>query len=137
MSFVQTVYLFPSKVPITIQPSERSVRATAFKDICEITLQKTRSWSESIKSICLTVRINNCKSDDRCSVHHLRCNIYSLYTISEEVRFVRMHNDNIKEVSPVFSNHVCHSFIPAFRKGKKTQVATGHLAFVMCQHGLI
>lgn len=26
-----------------------------------------------------------------------------------------MHNDNIKEVSPVSSHHVCHSFIPARR----------------------
>lgn len=29
-----------------------------------------------------------------------------------------MHNDNIKEVSPVSSHHVCHSFIPARRKEK-------------------
>lgn len=46
------------------------------------------------------------------------CNIYSLDTIGEEVRFVSMHNDNIEEVPPVFSHHVCHSFIPAYRKGK-------------------
>lgn len=40
-------------------------------------------------------------------------NSYLLDTVSEEVRFVCLHNDDIKEFSPVLSHHVCHSFVPA------------------------
>lgn len=65
-------------------------------------------------------------SDTECSDYHFLCNIYSLDTISEKVRFVCLYNDNIKKVPPVFSHHVRHSFIPAHRKKKKLerQIAT-------------
>lgn len=48
-----------------------------------------------------------------CSARH---HLYSLDTVSEEVRFVCMHNDYVKKVSPIFSHHVCHSFVSAHRK---------------------
>lgn len=54
-------------------------------------------------------------------------NMYSLDTISKEVRFVCLYNDNIKEVSPVFSHHVCHSFIPAGRKRTLVKQIAGEL----------
>lgn len=38
---------------------------------------------------------------------------HSLDTVSEEVRFVCMHDDHVKEVSPVLSHHMSHSFVPA------------------------
>lgn len=55
------------------------------------------------------------------SVRRFLHNFYSLDTIGEEVRFVCLHDDNIEEVSPVFSNHVRHSFIP------EKQIATQQL----------
>lgn len=42
LSFVQTVYLFPPKVSITIQAPERSVRVTALGTILR-SLSKTRN----------------------------------------------------------------------------------------------
>lgn len=48
--------------------------------------------------------------------------MYSLDAISEEVWLVCLYNDNIKEVSPVFSHHVCHSFIPVGRKRTLVQL---------------
>lgn len=39
LPFVQTFYLFPSKVSITIQAPERSERVTIWKGVAEIILQ--------------------------------------------------------------------------------------------------
>lgn len=41
---------------------------------------------------------------------------HSLDAIGEEVRFVSVNDDDVKEVSPVFSHHVSHSFVTAHRK---------------------
>lgn len=70
-----------------------------------------------------------------CSVRHP---LYSLDTVSEEVRFVCVHNDYVKKVSPVFSHHVCHSFVSAHRKHvkKKKSIATEQFTLRMSQSGL-
>lgn len=44
-----------------------------------------------------------------------------------------MHDDDIKEVSPVFSNHVRHSSIPARKKDK--QLVTEQFPPGVCQSG--
>lgn len=38
---------------------------------------------------------------------------YSLDTVCEEMRLVRLYNDHVEKVSPVFSHHVRHSFVTA------------------------
>lgn len=47
-------------------------------------------------------------------VHHgEKLHSHSLDTVGEEVRFVCLHNDHIKEVSPAFPHHVRHSSVTA------------------------
>lgn len=126
LSFVQTVYLFPPKVSITIQASERSVRVTILGTILR-SLSKTRNWHEYIRCI------NVLKTF---LIHHVFQNTYSLDTVSEEVRFVCLHNDNIKEVPPVFSHHVHHSFIPVHREKEKNRYQIATEQFIMSQSGV-
>ncbi len=38
------------------------------------------------------------------------------------MRFVSLNNDNVKEVPPLFSNHVLHAFITEKNTEKKPQL---------------
>lgn len=58
---------------------------------------------------------------------------YSLDTVREEMRLVCLHNDHIEEVSPVFSNHVCHSFVTAEGRFKKKEKKRLQHSFFMSQ----
>ena len=126
LSFVQTVYLFPPKVSITIQAPERSVRVTALGTILR-SLSKTRNWHEYMGCI------NVLKTF---LIPHVLQNIYSLYTVCEEVRFVCLHNDNIKEVSPVLSHHVRHPFIPVHKEKETNRYQIATEQFIMSQSGV-
>lgn len=69
-------------------------------------------------------------------IPHVLQNIYSLYTVCEEVRFVCLHNDNIKEVSPVLSHHVRHPFIPVHKEKETNRYQIATEQFIMSQSGV-
>lgn len=98
--FVQAVYFLPPKVSIAVQLPERPVRVKILRDITA----QNKTW--------VSLLIRSQRITGRLAVFCVKLN-HSLDAVSEEVRFVCMHDDDIKKVSPVLSHHVSHSFVPA------------------------